>query len=310
MTRTPAPVTDRTALHGVLYAFAGLGIWGAIPLYFKAVSSVPPLEVLAHRVVWSVLVTGLLLTVLRSWPVVRAVARERRAMLVLAASTLAIAVNWLVFIWAVGNDRVLHASLGYYINPLVSVLFGMALLRERLTRWQWAAVILAAAGVGNMVFRLDVFPWVSLTVATSFAIYGLLRKLVQVEAVAGLFVETLIAAPLALGYLVAVAVAGDGAMGSRGLPFDALLAASGLATAVPLICFVQAALRLRLSTLGLLQYITPTGQFLCAVLVFGERFTFVHAITFGFIWTALVVYSIDTLGRQRRIEEATDGTVS
>lgn len=310
MTPSPPRAAERTALHGTLYALAGLGIWGAIPIYFKAVSAVPPVEVLAHRVLWSVLVTALLLTFFASWPVVRAVFRDRRATLVLTASTVAIAINWLVFIWAVANDRVLHASLGYYMNPLVNVLFGMVFLRERLGRWQWVAVTLAAIGVANMVLRLDVFPWVSLAVATSFAVYGLLRKLVQVEAVAGLFVETLLAAPVALAYLLTLAAAGGGAFARHGIGFDALLAASGLVTAVPLICYVQAALRLRLSTLGILMYITPTGQFLCAVLLFGERFTIVHGITFAFIWLALAIYSVDTLRRQRRIEERKEGVVT
>ncbi|MDX1610610.1 MAG: EamA family transporter RarD, partial [Halofilum sp. (in: g-proteobacteria)] len=284
----------RGSLAGAGYAIGAFGLWGAFPLYFKAVSSVPAMEVLAHRIVWSVVWVAGLLWLLRQWPDVRAALRGPRTRLRLLLSALLISTNWLVFIWAVAQGRVLEAGLGYYITPLVSVLLGRLVLGEALTRLQWAAVALAALGVGYMLAGLGKLPWVSLALAATFGSYGLARKTTAVGAAPGLFVETLLLAPLALGFLLWLG--GDGRFG--GDPgFDLLLVAAGLVTAAPLILFAQAARRLRLASVGLFQYITPTCQVLLAVFVFGEPFTGDHGVTFGCIWLALALYSFSAWRR-------------
>ena len=285
-----AITANRDGLVGAGCAIGAFGIWGAFPLYFKAVATVPAAEVLAHRIVWSVLWVGLLLCATRQWPGVRRALQGRHTLLALVGSSLLIATNWLVFIWAVAHDRVLEASLGYYITPLVSVLLGRIALGERLWRMQWVAVLCAAVGVGWMLLDLGVLPWVSLVVATSFGGYGLMRKLIAVNAIPGLFLETLVIGPIALGYLVFLRAGGSGMFG-RGVELDVLLAAAGLVTALPLILYAQGVRRLRLASVGLFQYITPTGQMMLAVFVFGEVFTDTHAITFGCIWLALALYS-------------------
>lgn len=286
--RDPGP---REATTGVLLAVMGFGMWGLLPLYFKAVEAVPPVEVLGHRIVWSVVCTALLLSLLGQWHQVRAAFADRRMVLTLTGSALLIAVNWVIFIWAVANERVLEASLGYFITPLINVLLGRIVLGETLGRVRALAVALAAFGVGWMLWQLGVVPWVALSLALLFGGYGLVRKMAPVGAVSGLFVETTLLAPLAALYLGWLAWQGTGALGAGDPAFDVLLIAAGLVTAAPLILFAGAARRLRLATLGLLNYLTPTLQMLLAVLFFGEAFTSTHAVTFGCIWVALVLYS-------------------
>ena len=294
----PQPENRSTARNGVVLATLAFLCWGLFPLYFKLVDAVPAVEILAHRVVWTVLLITVVLMVRRGWSAVWVVFANRRLLATLTLSAVVISVNWGVFIWAIAHDRVLEASLGYYINPLVSVVLGVAVLRERLRPLQWAAVGLAAAGVAYQIVGLGAFPWVALTLAFSFGFYGLIRKVAAVDAYSGLFVETLILSPLALAYLVWLAVMGEGAFGRGDWELDGLLALSGIVTALPLILFVAGARRIRLSTLGLLQYIVPTGQFTLAVFVFGEAFTSGIFVTFGFTWAALAVYSFDTVRRE------------
>jgi chloramphenicol-sensitive protein RarD len=217
---------------------------------------------------------------------------------VLSASV--VSINWVVYIWAVGEGRILGASLGYYINPLVSVVLGVVVLGERLRRAQWAAVGLAVAAVAYQIVGFGSVPWVALTLAVSFGFYGLIRKVAKVDAFTGMFVETLVLSPLAVGYLVFVAVVGGGAFGRLGLHMDALLVAAGVITPLPLILFVAGAQRIRLSTVGLLQYIAPTGQFLLAVFLYDEPFTRDSLVTFALIWLALALYTVDTLRHERR----------
>ena len=281
------------SLAGVVYALGAFGLWGGFPLYFKAVAGVPALEVLAHRVVWSVFWVALLLLLMRQWSAVRAAFSAPRIVGMLLVSALLISTNWLIFIWAVAHERVLEGSLGYFITPLVSVLLGRLVLRERLRPAQWGAVTLAALGVAWALVGFGALPWISLGLAVTFGGYGLVRKVVVVGAVPGLFVETLLLAPPALAYLLWLGREGAGSFASAGLGFDLLLAAAGLVTATPLILFAQAARRLRLATVGLLQYIVPTLQMLLAVFAFGEACTPSHAVTFGCIWAALALYSAD-----------------
>ncbi len=276
---------------GIGYALGAFGLWGLFPLYFKAVAAVPANEVLAHRIVWSTVCVGALLWLLRQWPAVRTLALERVSRRRLVVSALLIACNWLIFIWAVANERVLQASLGYFVTPLVSVLLGRLVLGEHLHGRQWAAVGLAGVGVSWLLIGLGVVPWVALGLAASFGGYGLVRKIADVRAIPGLFVEMMMLAPAALAWLVWLALRGQGHLGAQGLSLDVLLMAAGVVTATPMILFGQATRRLRLAAVGLLQYIVPTMQMLLALLAFGEAFTVHHAVAFGCIWTALTLYS-------------------
>ena len=272
--------------------FAALGcyfIWGLLPLYFKALGHVAPEHMLAHRIVWS-LPTGLVLIALaRNWRDLRkAITPKRLAWLTFTG--VLIGANWWIYIWAVGQDRVMEASLGYYINPLLNVLMGLVFFRERLRKLQWLAVAIAAIGVAIMTFALGQFPWVALVLAITFAIYSVVRKQLQVDGRAGFIVEV---AVLVLPAAVWLAMQ-DTPVFVRGGWDIPLLLAAGPITAVPLILFALAAKRLALSTIGMMQYIGPTLQFIIALLL-GEPFGLVHAVGFIFIWIALLVFTFDSL---------------
>jgi chloramphenicol-sensitive protein RarD len=287
-------MTDRAGYRkGLAYGLAAFGMWGLVPLYFKAVASVPALEVLAHRIVWSVIILVPLVLWQRQWPDVRRVLREPRELGVLALTTLLIAINWFLFIWAVANDRVLEASLGYFINPLVNVVLGLVFLGERLSRPAKAAVVLAGVGVAVQVVMVGALPWIALALAFSFGLYGLLRKTAPVGSVVGLTVETTFLMPLAVGYLFWARHTGGLYLGTGDPTLDVLLVLAGVITALPLLCFTRAARLLPLSTMGFLQYLAPTGHFLLAVLVYSEPLTAAQMATFGFIWLALVIFTVD-----------------
>lgn len=281
------------------YAAAAYMWWGLFPLYFRALNALSAPEILAHRILWSVAFLAILITVRGDWSAVLGQLRTPGTMRWLVLSATLISTNWLIYIWAVNAEHVMEASLGYYVNPLVSVLLGVAFLGEPLTRRQLAAVALAGAGVLALVVRAGRFPWVSLTLAATFALYGLIRKRVPVDATAGLLGEVTAIAPLAAGYLAFAAVTGRSHFPAT-VPGAALVAASGVITAVPLIWFAIGVKRLRLATIGLLQYLNPTMQFGIAVLAFGERFTPAHRIAFGCIWTALAIYTSEAVGVARR----------
>jgi chloramphenicol-sensitive protein RarD len=284
---------------GLACALAAFGAWGVNPIYFKALRTVQPLEIVAHRVVWSVLVVAVLVHAGRRWGELRAALAPGSGRAVFALTTVLISINWLIFIWATNNGRLLEASLGYFINPLVNVLLGVLFLRETLTRVQKIAVALAALGVVNQVATVGIFPWISLALALDFGAYGLLRKRVGADSTVGLFIETALLAPVALAYLVYLGATGALAF-AHGTPGrDALLAASGVVTAFPLLWFVAGARRLKLATLGLVQYVAPTLQFVLAVGLYGEPFTSAHAITFGLIWISLALYSASALTARR-----------
>ncbi len=285
---------------GVLSALAAFGFWGVIPVYFKALAHVSALELLAQRTFWSVILLLVLIAIGRRWRALRGALAEPRVWLLLAASTSLLALNWLVFIWAITEGRVLETSLGYYINPLVNVLLGVLVLRERLNPWQALAVALAAIGVLNLTFQLGSFPWVSITLAASFGVYGLIRKTIRLNSLEGLFVETALVAPLALAYLAYLGATGTGALGAYDRTTDILLLLSGVVTALPLMAFASAARRLDYSTVGFFQYIAPSGHFLLAVFVYDEAFTGAHLITFALIWTALAIFTAQSLLTLRR----------
>jgi chloramphenicol-sensitive protein RarD len=302
MLRSELPALQRfsdPALAGVASALGCFGLWGLFPIYFKLLGHVPALEVLAHRVLWSaVLLLGLILAQ-GQWPALRAEFRDRRRLGFYLLTALLISANWLLYIWAVQNGRILEASLGYYINPLVNVLLGVLFLRERLNPRQWTAVALAAAGVLVLVVGHGVFPWISLMLALSFGGYGLLRKKAGHAATLGLCVETALLAPVALLFLATLAARGAGALGTVNGQTDLLLLAAGPVTVAPLLMFLEATRRLRLSTVGLIHYLTPTLQFLLAVTVYRETFTTVHLAAFGCIWLALALYGADAWASYR-----------
>ena len=292
----------RRTRAGLLFGLGAYLAWGFIPAYFKLLTHVPPLTILAHRIVWSVAFLALLLTFQRKWGEVRGALRTRRTMLALLCSTALIAVNWYVFIWAIDHGQLLQASLGYFINPLVNVLLGVVVLRERLTRGQLAGLALATAGVVVMTVGAGGLPWIALSLAISFALYGLLRKTAPVAPLAGLSIETAILFPAA--FLLATGLlplpgghdADGGGLSGRTL---AMLSAAGVITAVPLLWFAAAARRLRLSALGFLQYLAPTCQFLLAVFAYDEPFSTRQLVAFALIWTALLAYTLESVLRLR-----------
>jgi chloramphenicol-sensitive protein RarD len=299
---TDAPTTEgaHTLRRGLLYGLAAYGSWGFMPVYIKAVQAAPVLEVLSHRIVWAFLLLLLIAWRRGDLPELRAAVRSPRTLGVLAASTTAIAVNWLVYIWAVTSAHVLDSSLGYFINPLVNVLFGVLLLRERLDRTVRVAFAIAAVGVSWLAIRGGHVPWIALALATSFGSYGLLRKLAPVGALVGLTIETALLTPLAGGYLAWAAATGRAAIFSGSPALDALLLLAGPVTAIPLLFFAGAARRLPLSTLGFLQYLSPTLQFLLAVLAYREPLDGPRLVAFALIWTALAIFAVHTGRASRR----------
>lgn len=284
-------MTDRHARTraGFLLGLGAYILWGVLPLYFKALANVLPTELVAHRILWSLIFLAVLAVWWKRLKDIRAALATPRLVLILALTAGLIGINWLIYIWAVLNGHVLEASLGYYLNPLVNVLLGVLLLKERLSRVQTGAVCLAGAGVAILAFGGAGALWISLSLAASFALYGFVRKIAPVEALEGLSVETILLAPIALAWVLWLQETGRGSFGVDART-DILLILSGAATAIPLLLFTAAAKRLPYSTLGFLQYIAPSLQFLLAVLVFGEELTTAHIVCFGLIWIALALF--------------------
>lgn len=278
---------------GVLALASSFVCWGLLPVYWKALSRVPALEIICHRIVWSLVCTGLLLLVTGRAGAVRQALGSRRNVLLLACSSSLIAVNWFLYIWAVNAGHVLDASLGYYLNPLVNVVLGMAVFGDRLNRTRAIAVGLAGAGVAVQVAMLGRFPWIALILALTFGLYGMVRKLMSLESLPGLFLETLVLGLPAGGYLLWLARAGSGSLGSFGPGTDILLVGAGVVTTLPLLSFAFGARRITLTTLGVLQYLSPTGMFLLGTLAYGEPFGAVQAATFCLIWAGVALYTAD-----------------
>jgi chloramphenicol-sensitive protein RarD len=290
---TAAPRPTHASSEGAAYAVAAYGFWGLTPVYWKWVQSVPPAELLGHRILWSCAVGVALVSAARAWPDVGRCLRSRRHGLPILAAALLLAVNWLVFLWAVANGRVLATSLGYYVTPLVNVALGVGWLGERLSRAQLASLALAALGVVTLAVRLGEIPWIALALAGSFGVYGLVRKAAPVGPVAGFGAEMLLLAPLAGAALALLGADGGIALAREPAGVQALVAGSGVVTALPLLWFNAAARRLRLATIGFFQYLAPSIAFLLAVFVFGEPFTPAHALAFGCVWVACALYSWD-----------------
>ena len=288
-----APLQDQSTAHararaGLLFGLAAYGLWGIMPIYFKWLQAVPSIDIVAHRIVWSLLVLVLLVTVAKAWDQIGQAIRSRKALAMLFVTAVLIGTNWLLYVYAINSGHILAGSLGYYLNPLANILLGRFILKERLTKVQWAAVGIAAAGIAVLAAGALGTLWISLTLCFSFATYGLLRKIIHVESLAGLTIETTLLFPLALGWLLLGGAVGR-PMGS-GNEEALLLMAAGIISTVPLLCFTAAARRLAYSTVGMLQFLAPTLQFLLAVAVYDEPFTTAHGIAFGCIWTALALY--------------------
>jgi chloramphenicol-sensitive protein RarD len=293
----------------VLSGLGAYALWGLFPLYFPLLEPATGLEIVAHRVLWSLVFVGLLLFALRRWSHVRAAVTDRRTLLVLVGASVLIAANWLVFVYGVNSGHVVETSLGYFINPLVSVLLGVVAFSERLRPMQWTAVGIAAVAVAVLTVDYGRPPWIALTLALTFGLYGLMKKLVKVEAAPGLFVETALVALPAVVVLAMLHGSGDGTFGQVSPSHSLLLASSGLATAIPLLLFAAAARRIPLSTVGLLQYLTPLMQLSIGVFVYDEPMPPARLAGFAIVWLALAVFSADMLrharANGRRVDLAT-----
>ncbi|MGE0872109.1 MAG: EamA family transporter RarD [Kofleriaceae bacterium] len=281
---------DRGHRTGLLHGVLAYGLWGIVPVYWKLLAAIDPVELIAHRAVWGLLAFVVIVIAARQWARLRTSLRDARIIAVMAVSGALLAVNWGVFVWATTSGHLLDASLGYFINPLVSVALGTIVLRERLRRLQWTAIVLACAGVAAMTWQAGRVPVVALVLAGTFGAYGLVRKTARVDALVGSAIETLLIAPFAAGYL---ALAATATLSSAPPQTLALLIGTGVVTAVPLVLFTSAARRLPLSTVGFLQYLAPTGQFLIAVLAFGEPLAATRLASFALIWLGLAAFSID-----------------
>jgi chloramphenicol-sensitive protein RarD len=294
---------DADIRSGLFAAMAAYGLWGFLPLYFQFLGDLPPLVILAHRILWSVPTALVLVIAAGKWTEFAGIFRQSRLLLTLFASSIAIAANWAIYIWAVTNHRVLEGSLGYFINPLIVFLFAAMFFGERFRPLQLLAVAIAALGVVNQTLVVGEFPWVSLSLAISFAIYGAVRKTTVVDSRVGFGIEAMLLAPVALLYLVFFLPAGVQAFGSGEPGFVMLLLLAGPLTATPLILFAIGARRLKLSTIGILQFIAPSVQFGIG-LAMGEPFTAGHAMTFGLIWAGVVLFTLS--GRQPRVAVAAE----
>jgi chloramphenicol-sensitive protein RarD len=285
---THGRMTERRV--GLLQGVAAYSLWGVFAVYWKQLGHFDPVELVAHRAVWTMVTLVAFVAAIGEWASLRAALRDRRTVATMALSGALLAVNWVVFVAATLHGYLLEASLGYFINPLVSVALGTVVLRERMRRLQWFAIVLASIGVVLLTWRAGRVPWVSLLLAGTFALYGFVRKTARVNAVVGSAIETFAMAPVAIVYLVAI---GGGAAVHADAPTLALISASGVITAIPLVLFTSAARRLPLSTVGFLQYLAPTGQFLLAVVAYGEPLAHDRLLAFGWIWAGLIVFSVD-----------------
>ena len=288
------------SISGGIYAGSAFLIWGLGPIYWKALTEVPPLEIIVHRVVWAFFLLLTAVVIGRLWDDFISALKDLRILLTLSLTAVILSGNWLLYVWAINNNYILQGSLGYYINPLVNVVFGVLFLRERLRPAQIVAVLLAGLGVGYLTFSYGEFPWIALALASSFGLYGLIRKVAPVGPLVGLFIEVMLLAAPAGSYLIYLGVEGRASFLHISTRIDLFLVGTSLLTVVPLTLFTAGARRINLSTLGLLQYIAPTGLFLLAVFYYNEPFSMAQVWTFIMIWTALIIYSTDSVIYYRR----------
>ncbi len=304
MSETPsadsAQSRETEARDGVICAFIAFALWGVFPVYFVIIKEVPAVEVLLHRIIWSVPFGAAIIQLRRQWPEVIRALRHRRTLLFLTLSAVVITSNWLVYIWAVQIGQINQASLGYYINPLLFALAGVVIFGERLRKAQTTAVILAATGVGILTLRGGQFPAMALFLGITFATYGVIRKQVDVGGMPGLFIETVVLLPFALLYLMWLMLQGDATFTPADPQLAALLVSAGPVTVIPLLFFALAAKRLNLSTIGMMQFIAPTLKFVIAVM-YGEALTAAHMLCFALIWLAVILFSVDAWRTSRTL---------
>ncbi len=285
---------------GILFGAGAYLMWGVFPIYFKAIQNVPAMEIVFHRIAWSFVFTAVLISLKKNWEHIRPAVRSPKTLAVYLAAACLLAANWGVYVWAVNAGHVVEASLGYFINPLLSVALGVVLLREKLRLFQWIPIALAAAGVLYLTIQYGAPPWISLALATSFGLYGLVKKLSPLASLEGLTLETAILFLPALGYLIFVESQGTGSFGHIGLTGTILLAFTGVVTSLPLLLFASSARQIPLSLLGILQYIAPTCQFLLGVLLYREPFTQAQFVGFAAIWAALLMFTLESYLVSRR----------
>jgi chloramphenicol-sensitive protein RarD len=302
----PPKAVDKETTAGILFGIGAYGLWGLLPLYFFVLMPAGAVEIVANRVVWSLLFCALLITVTRSWAALGRALRNRTVFGALAVAAFLIAINWLTYTYAVTTGQAVEASLGYFINPLVSVLLGVLVLKEKLRPLQWAAVAIGFIAVGVLTYSYGKLPWIALTLAFSFGLYGFVKKRVgpKVDAATSLSVETMVLAPFAAATMIYLAASGTATLTTQGPGHFWLLLASGVITAVPLLFFGASARRLPMTTIGLLQYFAPLLQFILALLVFKEAMTLDRWIGFGVVWLALLVLTVDILRTARKTSMA------
>jgi len=296
----PGKYSDAEVKSGVILGLLAYTMWGVFPVYFKWIDSVAPTEVLVHRVVWAVPFGALIIMVRHQWRDVRAAFVDRSMLFWLGLAALCISVNWLIYIWAVQNERIFEASLGYYINPLVYVAVGVLVFGERLRRLQTIAVVLALIGVSYLTISGGIFPWVALSLAALFTAYGVIRKQVAIGAMPGLFVETTMLFPFAVAWLLILMVGHQASFAAGDMRLSMLLVLGGPITVMPLLLFAISAKRLPLTTIGFMQFLAPTLQFFTG-LYYGEKLTPAHIVCFGFIWAAVACFSYDAVRASKKI---------
>ena len=285
--------------QGPVFAILAYGTWGLLPIYWKLFLGIPPLEVLVHRILWSVIFLMFVVLIQKKFILLVELCRSPKQLFIILTTSMLLGANWMIYIWAVNEGFVIETSLGYFINPLVNVMLGMIIFKERFNLWQTLALILALCGVLNYLFGFGELPWIALGLASSFSIYGMLRKISEAGPLIGLTMETLILVPVALLLLSWWSLDGSSHFGTMS-ELDLYFLGCGLITSFPLLWFAAAAKRLRFSTLGLFQYLAPTSQFLLGVFLYKEPFTITHAITFALIWMALVLYSGNSISNKLR----------
>lgn len=283
--------------YGLFCGAMSYMLWGVLPIYWKVIDMVPAYEILAHRIVWSFVFVGSIVIFKGNLSKVKNIFNDKKSLMFITLCSIFISFNWFLYIWSVTTGHILEASLGYYINPLMSVLLGAFVLKEKLSQYQYAALIISGIGVLLMIVIYGSFPWIPLVLATSFALYGLFKKMISIDSSLGLTIETMIMAPLAVAFIAYMQFNGRGAMGNS-VSITVLLIFSGVVTAIPLLLFAEGTKTVKLSTMGFLQYLSPTISLVVGVFIFNEHFTKVNIIGFGFIWFALAVYSYSILKPQ------------
>jgi chloramphenicol-sensitive protein RarD len=285
---------------GILFAIGAYSLWGFLPIYWKTINEVPATQILSHRIIWSFIFLLGIIFIKKDLGAFRFAIRSIKTLAIFSGAALLISINWLIYIWAVNAGFIVETSLGYFINPLVSVLLGVIFLKEKLRPMQWVPVGLAAAGVLYLTFSFGVLPWIALVLASTFGLYGLIKKTASLNSLHGLSLETGILFLPAMGFLLFAEGQGSGSLGHLGWRTDLLLILTGVVTALPLLLFATAARRINLSTLGILQYIAPSTQFLIGVFLYGEPLTTSRLVGFAFIWAALIIYSLENIFERRK----------